>query len=382
MNCPRCNEVLVDGKMYCPNCGLAVLGTNRAAVDEYVQAKVDRQLAEKMADEASLARGIADKAEEILWGRAKRYSWFGGAFLFLLGVYGFTSFRDARSTIVNEAKTRLEPVINETEKRLRAAQSDMATVEQNIGSLKVRLDDTSKLADEQSKRLTTQGGEITKKLADVQGASERVNSLNAGFEKKEKNFEQELAGMRAHAEDLDRKLEASQKNYDQKIVEVTTKIDNAGIQQAYGTLGQKQYVTFNGQPWKGNVNKKPSEKWVNINLDPKAIAEASVSQDQLKKLAARMEAEGFTPLFGTFGYGGAVSGGYGPFGAGNSTAVRYYQQSQAAEAEKLVQMSKDILGIPDMMAVWVPEKDLYDSEQRMIVRTSGMDFQIFIAPAR
>jgi hypothetical protein len=50
--------------MYCPNCGLAVLGTNRAAVDEYVQAKVDRQVAEKMADEASLARGIADRAEE------------------------------------------------------------------------------------------------------------------------------------------------------------------------------------------------------------------------------------------------------------------------------------------------------------------------------
>jgi hypothetical protein len=377
MVCPKCGDALIDGKMYCPNCDLAVLGTNRAAVDEYVQAKVNQRVTEKMADEASLARGIADSAEDVLWGRVKRYSWFGAAFIFLLGVYGFTSFRDARNTIVNEARTRLEPVISDTEKRVKTAQSQVATVGQTIGTVRKQLDDTSKLADEQNKRLTAQGGEITKKLADVQSASERANSLNAGFEKREKDFEQDIAQMRAHAEELDRKLEASQRNYDQKIAEVTTKVDNAGIQQAYGSLGQKQYVTLNGQPFKGDANKKPSEKWVIVTLDPYAIGEARVSQEQLKKLAARMEIEGFTPYFGALGFGGAVSGGYGAIGVGSSTAVRYYKESQANEAGKLVQMCKDILGISDMIAVYVGSKDLADKEQRMIIGTSGIDFQIF-----
>ena len=380
LQCPRCTDKLVDGKMYCPNCGLAILaGPSRIAIDSYVQAKVDQQVTSRMIDETGAVRKIADSAEDILWARIKRYSWIVGLAVLILGIYGFNSIKDAKSTIVNDAKGRLEPILSETERRVKSAQEEIARTDQTIQAVQNKLNATSKLADSESNRISTDGGEINQKLAAVQQAADRANTLGASFEKQEKQFEQEIGQMRSHAEDLSHKLDATQKTFDVKIAEATKQIDNVSIQRAYPTLGQKMYVTFNGQPWKGRKQKGPTDKWVNINLDPYAIGETRVTQDQLQALSDAMEKAGFTPYFGLFGFGGGVSGGYGSLGNSSATGIRYFNESQKDDASKLLRIAVDTLKIPDMT---VQHSVGVDHVQQTVINDSGLDFQIFIGPSR
>ncbi len=108
--------------MFCPNCGLAIVSApERVAVDAYIEARVSQSVAARMADKDSLVRAIADDAEDVVWTRMKRYTWVAGIAIFLLGLYGFGSIQQAKSTIVSEAHARLDPVISDTEMRVKKA---------------------------------------------------------------------------------------------------------------------------------------------------------------------------------------------------------------------------------------------------------------------
>jgi hypothetical protein len=104
------------------------------------------------------------------------------------------------------------------------------------------------------------------------------------------------------------------------------------------------YVTFNGKPWKSSSAKSASEKWVNINLDPMAIGEARVSTEQLESLSAELKASGYSPFVGAFGFGGAVSSGYGALGYDSSSAVYYFSPTKRSQAEALTKLAGDKLG--------------------------------------
>ncbi len=117
---------MIAGKLYCANCGLAVVAIpERVAVDAYIEAKVGRTLANRLVDQTSLVREIGDRAEDVVWGRLKRYTWAVSIAIFLLGLYGITSIREAKTKIVDEASSRLEPVIADTEKRALLAQNEI-----------------------------------------------------------------------------------------------------------------------------------------------------------------------------------------------------------------------------------------------------------------
>ena len=377
--CPKCGDALIDGKLFCPNCGLAIVSLpERVAIDSYVEARVQQAMSARLADQNNLTREIADRAEDVVWSRIKRYTWAAGLALFLLGLYGFSSIQEAKTTIANEARSRLEPVIEDTEKRVKAAQTDIGDTDKKIKAVQKQLDDTSKLADDQSKRITAQGGEIDKKLEDLQKAANQANSLSSGYEKQATNFEKELGEMRKHAEEQSRRLEDTQKAFEAKISQVTQQINNESIQEAYPTLGQKLYVTFNGHPWKGANEKKPGEKWVNINLDPLAVGENRVSKEQLKSLSDALEKAGYTPYFGFFGVGGPVSTGFGSMGPEVSGVV-YLNASRQKDASELVKIAGETLHIPGMDVHYVDPKSIPEPMKRLVLETSGIDFQIFIA---
>jgi hypothetical protein len=330
-----------------------------------------------MADQQSLVRKIADDAEDVVWSRVKRYSWAVGVVLFLLGLYGFSSIQEAKTTIANEAHARLDPVIEATEARVKTAQGQIGEAGQKIAVVQKQLDDTSKLADEQNQRITAQGGEIHSKLDDVQKAANRANALSSGYEKQATEFEKELVAMRSRAEEQSRKLDETQKTFDARIAQVTQQIDNASIRQVYPSLGQKLYVTFNGRPWKGTAEKKPSDRWVDIILDPLAIGESRVSEEQLKSLAGALEKAEYTPYFGSFGVGGPVGTGYGSL-ANGPTGVVYFDPKRVKDASELLKLAGDTLHLPGMTLQFVDSKTVSESMERVVIQDSGIDFQIYV----
>jgi uncharacterized Zn finger protein (UPF0148 family) len=380
--CPKCGDTLVEGKMFCPNCGLAIVSVpERVAVDAYIEARVRQSVDARMADKDSLVRAIADDAEDVVWTRLKRYTWVAGIAIFLLGLYGFSSIQQAKSTIVSEAHARLDPVIDDTEKRVKKAQVDIGDTGQKIAAVKKQLDDTSKLAQEQSNRITGQAGEINTKLQQVQTASNRANALSTGYEKQAADFESELQQMRAHAEQENHRLDDTQKTFNARIEQVTKQIDNVSLQQAYPTLGKKMYVTYNGQPWKGTAGKKPSDKWVNINLDPMAVGSNRVTTEELQTLADRLEKAGYTPYFGFFGTGGPVGTGFGCLANGNE-GIMYFDPKREKEASDVQRMAADTLHLPGFTAHYVDPKKAEEPLMRFVMENAGMDFQVCIARPR
>src|SRR6266550_4140893 len=110
--CPKCGDALVKDKPYCPNCGLAVgTPTNRTAIDSYIQAKIDQELSARLKDQSSLVREIGDKAEDVVWARFKRYGWIVAVLIVILGLWGVKSIDDAGGKIVESARQRVEPLI-------------------------------------------------------------------------------------------------------------------------------------------------------------------------------------------------------------------------------------------------------------------------------
>ena len=377
--CPKCGDALIEGKMFCPNCGLAIVSApERVAVDAYIEARVSQAVDARMADKNSLVRGIADDAEDVVWTRIKRYTWVAGIAIFLLGLYGFSSIQQAKSTIVSEARARLDPVINDTEGRVKKAQVDIVHTSEKIGAVKKQLDDTSKLAQEQSNRITGQAGEINTKLQQVQTASNRVKSLSTGYEKQAADFETELQQMRVHAEQENHRLEDTQKIFNARIEQVTKQIDNVSLQQAYPDLGKKMYVTYNGRAWKGTAGKKPFDKWVNINLDPMAVGANRVTADELQTLVNHLEKAGYTPYFGSFGTGGPVGTGFGCLENGIE-GIMYFDPKREKEASDVERMVADTLHLSGFVTHYVDPKKADEPLMRYIMENAGIDFQVCIA---
>jgi uncharacterized Zn finger protein (UPF0148 family) len=377
--CPRCGDALIAGKLYCANCGLAIVALpERVAIDAYVEAKVSQALASRLSDQTSLVREIGDKAEDVVWTRLKRYTWAVGIFLFLMGLYGVSSIQQAKSKIVDEAHSRLEPVIEDTEKRVSAAQTEIGKSEEQIGSVKKKLDETSTLADHQSERLTVQGGEIETKLARVQAASQRATLLSSGYDKRAAEFESHLAEMQTRAEQSDRRLADIQKSFDTRIAAVTRQVDDVSVSQAFPGLGQKLYVTYNNKPWRNPSEKKPGEIWVDIYVETQFWP--NISPKQMEDLGQDLRGLGLTPFFGTFGVGGSYASGFGSLGD-DSTAVFYFNEKGQQQASVAAKAVMSHLKLDDMPTKYIDPAKV-DRIMRPVLEQSGLDMQIYISAPR
>ncbi|HUA21434.1 MAG TPA: hypothetical protein VMB25_21955, partial [Bryobacteraceae bacterium] len=238
--------------MYCPNCGLALLPSDqKTAIDAYIAAKVAQEVALKTQDESSVVRSIANDAEDEIWKRLKRYAWLGALALFLLGLYGFNSIRDAKQKIVDEARSRVEPVVKDVEQRAQAGQAKLADVEKRLPKLTESLNKTSELADQQRKRIEGQGAEVTAKLNKFTAATTRAEQLSASFE--------------AKVADAQRRLAELTKRYDTQLNQISRAVTHTAVSEAFPNLDQEPFIAIGNDRF-DRIVKKPDEKWVNIYI--------------------------------------------------------------------------------------------------------------------
>jgi hypothetical protein len=254
--------------------------------------------------------------------------------------------------------------------------------EQQIVIVKKKLDGVSALADQQNRRLTVQGGEIGKKLREVQEANRKADILSTGFENRVAGFADQLNAMQTRAaqsnlklEDMQKKLDEMQKSFDTQMVAVSRQVDNVSVHEAFPGLGQKIYVTYNNKPWRGKAGKNPGEKWVGIFIATEAWP--IISNKQVEDLEQTLRKIGFTPLAGRFGIGGPYSSGFGSLGD-NSQAVYYYNEKDKQAASEVAKAVKENLNLPEMPIKFIDPSKV-DPSMRPVLEQSGLDMQIFIS---
>ena len=108
--CAACLKSLVDGGDFCPFCGTRrdTLSTT-AAIDVYIQNRLNLEMLNRLKDQASLVREIGDQAEDVVW---KRLKLFGVLLTVILGFIAFIGIRT-----LDDVSKRIEPIISAAEQR-------------------------------------------------------------------------------------------------------------------------------------------------------------------------------------------------------------------------------------------------------------------------
>lgn len=73
------------------------MSPDRIAIDSYIEARANRILDARLSDQATLVREVADKAEDVVWARLKRYTIIVSVIVAGLGAYGISSIHDAKT---------------------------------------------------------------------------------------------------------------------------------------------------------------------------------------------------------------------------------------------------------------------------------------------
>lgn len=172
--CPQCGDTLIEGKSHCAGCGLAVGSTaDRRTIDSYIQARINQELSARLKDQSSLVREIGDKAEDVVWGRLKRYTFLSVILLAILGWVGINKVDDAISKVVETARQRVEPLVQNAENRAKAAQGEIGKIEDKEKDLNKSLSDLgSNLSTAQAKV-----SEFDKKMQDYEA---RISKSGGG----------------------------------------------------------------------------------------------------------------------------------------------------------------------------------------------------------
>jgi len=310
--CLECQQPLHGNAPFCPYCGAAVLSkSQREQVDGYARARVAKELEDRLADENKLVPALGDKVEEIVWKRILRYSALLAALLGVLAWFGYSSFKD----ITGSAKSRLEPIIADAERRAKDTQNQISTTAGEVTATQHEIDDLSKEADAQKRRLDSQSGEAAKKLDSLQKSADRADKL---------------------ASDYEAKMDASIHRLDIQAARVERAVDNQAIARAYPSIDAES-IAMLGQQLIDKKQKKSGEVWVHIQVSPWAIERHLISGEHLKNLASDLTQAGFIPLVGTTLLQGPVSIGLGQLGnqPAYDSCVLYYDPALKSKAEQV-----------------------------------------------
>jgi hypothetical protein len=368
--CPHCDDTLVPGKMYCANCGQPVVpADHKVALDSYIAAKVAQEISLKTQGESAVVRDLAFKAEDEVWKRLKRYGWIVGLFVVLLAFIGFGSIQDAKQKIVDEARSRVEPIVKDVEKRAQVAQTTLADVEKSLPGVTASLNKTAELADQQRKRIEGQSADVAAKLNNFQTAATRADKLSAGFE--------------AKVSDSQKRLDDLTKRYDTQIAQISRAVTHTTVAGAFPNLDREPFVEI-GDARFDRIQKKTGEKWVDIQVTQLAQASGVIAGTQIEALTSDVIAAGFTPFFNYIQIGGRLNGIIERAGQGSDTssAVLYFRPSFKASADRLTEITATHIPLPQGSPV------LSDSGQMepflkakfaVLLKDGKLDAQIFIS---
>jgi hypothetical protein len=168
-----------------------------------------------------------------------------------------------------------------------------------------------------------------------------------------------------------------EKSLQSKVDQLSKQVQNVSILQAYPTLGQPMFVTYQGGHWKGPEEKEANEKWINIYIDPMAVGD--FSSDQVENLMEQLATSGYTPLLGLFGVGGPYMTSFGRLGdKGNGTTIFYFTKSAEQMAVDVSRLASKALSNIRVEPIFEDLSDLaVDDARRFVIQNSGLDLQLF-----
>jgi uncharacterized protein YoxC/RNA polymerase subunit RPABC4/transcription elongation factor Spt4 len=344
--CASCSKPLKEEWEFCPFCGAKKLSSSTiATVEIYAKESVNAAIANRLKDQGGVVREIADKIEDRVSNRFKTYFWLFG--LLFATIFGFITFLGINT--LSGISQKIEPVVKDAEQRVQAVRRTIDETSKKVDPVKAAVDRLSSDVDVQTKRVAQKGGEISQKFQN----------------------------MDTTADAFSRRLDAEIKSLETKVTQVSTQMADLSIRQVYPALGQKEFVIFNGGPWKGAASKKLDERWIDIVID--ARYQSDLSFDQVHSLTDKLTKAGYRTFFGTPVIGGPYARGWGPFGDTNNerTSIFYFKPDAAQMAASVAALVSETLPTKD---VNIKFTDLLTSpkDEVFLVTNSGIDLQLYV----
>ena len=243
-------------------------------IEAYVGTKLDQEIARRFAAQSTLAREIADHAEDTLWKRFRILIWSAAVVAAVLGFIGFKSFNDVSQGIVTATAGKVDEA-------------------------KTRLAQLSKDLDVQIQRVDQRSGEISERFAML--------------DKTASNAQTKIDEYINRADILSTQMDKRLLELSTKVVQVSTQIDNLSIAQTYPSLGMEKILAITAMHGTRKP-KKVGDKWINIFISPHAMGD--FSSKEIETLVRDLRAAGYSPYPGTFGLGGAYNTGTASLGEG------------------------------------------------------------------
>jgi hypothetical protein len=370
-SCPKCGDPLVAGKSYCANCGLLV-GTSPDAVAlrAYVDAKISSELNSRVKEDGGVVRDLADKVEDVVWGRLKRYTMIIGVFLAaiaaLLTFIGFKTYDDLKNSIVKQ----IQPAVSRIEKRADEIGKTVDDLDKSrIPAVTASLNKVEGEAQSQKARIEGAGGQIAKSMQSLKTAEETATADSEHFEQRVKEDEQRLNQITQQSQE--------------QIAQVTKAASQASIVRAYPTIGQEPQILISNQLVSAK-DKKPGEKWVSLVVSYSAIRENTYTNEQIQQVETALRLAGYRVFSGSISVTGHIGIGYeriGPDLFGLGSEVFYYDMKKDHVADEIWNIVARHVQTLGPKPIFVGETSIgagFDAGIRYFEQNSGIDAQVFL----
>ena len=322
----------MPGKAYCPNCGLLVGSPSDAALRAYVDAKVTSELGAKVKDSAGVVREIADKVEDVVWTRIKRYTVISGIFIAvivaLLTFTGLQTYNDLKQSVLN----RIEPAVGQIEQRARAAGATIDDLNKNrIPAVTQSLNAVDAEARSQKQRVEGADGQTARALQNLQEAESKANHDS-------EQFQRNVAENQSKLDQLTQRSQA-------QIAQVTTSASRASVAEAYPNIGQQAQVVSRDQVFDVKA-KKPGEKWVSLVVSGDAIRENTYTKAETEKVQASLTTAGFRVVLGILSAIGRFQMGFERLGNepyARDSEVFYFDDHHREVAQQALTIASNVV---------------------------------------
>jgi hypothetical protein len=353
--CPTCSQPIVTGGNFCAFCGAQLAPVSAGQVtDAAIRRVIDAELATRLQDQNSIVRELGDRAEDVVWRRLRNYTIGVGFLLAILGWFGYSKLSDFSASV----NARINPIVEDAVKKANQAAEDIQQSANKAKEIKEKTDSLSTTVQTLTTRVTNGGSDIGKQLAAYQAAQKQMDSSLA------------------HAQALSQQVDGIQKSLQAKVQQLSSQVNDVSLRQSYPGLGNKLYVTYDGNPWQGKAGKQAGENWVSLYIYPLNIGD--YTEAQFKQILAAMQQQNFIPYLKLFGVAGPYNQGFGIMNDGAaSTQVLYFQQTSKPRAEILSALVARVISRP------VPIKFLdlsgFTDNRHLILEQSGLDMQLVLA---
>ena len=336
-----------------------------------MDAKLASELSARIKGDAGVIRELADKAEDVVWTRLKRYGVIVGLFITiifaLLAFIGFKTYGDLKASVLSQ--------IQPTVAQIQGQANDIGKVVDDLKKTKIpaittSLNQVQGEADAQKKRVEGADGQIAKSMEALKLAETKATADSDQFS----------SAVKLNQQQLDQIIQRSK----DQVAQVTKAATQASVAQAYPSLGVEPQVVIAGGVV-SSKDKKPGEKWISLVVSYSAVRENTYTNDQVEKVASSLTAAGFRVFIGVISITGRIAVGFerlGPNINALDSELFYYDKSKAQEAEEALQIASRIvntLGPKPVLVEGSTEGAGFGAGIRYFEQHSGIDAQVFLS---